>query len=263
MANFKDITYGIYGHEVAPTTGTRHLQGYLAFSKKKRLNQVTVLIPGAHFEVAHGTPMQNIAYCSKGADIRTVGDVPNGSGHRTDLEQAAEDVKAGKTFREIATDHPVAFVKYSRGLKLLKDELFVKTMRLDLKVLHIYGKTGRGKSRYACDRFGLEEVYKLEPNQNGTLWFDKYKGEKCLLIDDFDGWIGFRSFLTLLDIYPYTCQTKGGTVPAQWTTVVITSEKQMIEWYVRERSGDIAQLARRITQVVCADDDDWKNQITI
>lgn len=263
MANFVDIVYGIYGHEIAPTTNTPHLQGYLSFSKRKRLNQVTVLIPGAHFDVARGTPEQNIEYCSKGADIRRVGNPPNPSGHRTDLEQATQDIKAGKSLDVVANDHPCVFAKYSKGLSALRSALQKPTMRLDIKVLVLYGSSGKGKTRYAFDRYGPTQIYKLDPNHNHSLWFDGYIDQKVLLIDDFDGWIGFRTLLTLLDIYPYTCQVKGSTVPAQWQTVIITSEKPVEDWYLRERSGDIAQLKRRITQIVSVDGDDWKNQITI
>lgn len=68
------INYLIYGHEIAPTTGTPHLQGYVQFTKKLRLTGIKKLFgPDPHFEVAAGTPAQNKAYCSKGTDIVELG----------------------------------------------------------------------------------------------------------------------------------------------------------------------------------------------
>ena len=48
------VSYIIFGKEVAPTTNTPHLQGYIALKKQTRLNQVRALIPNAHLTVARG-----------------------------------------------------------------------------------------------------------------------------------------------------------------------------------------------------------------
>ena len=261
FATMPDLVYGIYGHEIAPTTGTPHLQGYLSFSKLKRLNQVTDIIPLAHFIVARGNPAQNTAYCSKGTDIRMFGIMPGGSGHRSDLDHVADAVKAGKTITQIAEEFPGTYIRYSKGIQSLKVATYKPTLRLNIRVYFLYGGSGKGKTRFAYDRFGVENVYKLDPNHNRSLWFDGYVAQPVLLLDDYDGWINFRTLLTILDVYPYTCQVKGGTVPAQWTTVVITSERHYSMW--GNIGGDIAQLTRRITQAVSVDEENWINNISI
>lgn len=53
------------GAEVAPTTGTPHLQGYFRFDKPVRLAQLRKLLPGAHLERRRGTESQATAYCRK------------------------------------------------------------------------------------------------------------------------------------------------------------------------------------------------------
>lgn len=60
-----DIDYMIQGDEVAPTTQTPHVQGYVIFTTNKRLAAVKKLLPTAHWEIAKGTTAQNIEYCSK------------------------------------------------------------------------------------------------------------------------------------------------------------------------------------------------------
>jgi hypothetical protein len=60
------VDYLCYGHEVCPTTGKAHLQGYIKFTNKKRFNQVKKLfnVP-PHIEKCKGTPHQNFIYCGK------------------------------------------------------------------------------------------------------------------------------------------------------------------------------------------------------
>jgi len=47
--------YIILGREVAPGTGTRHLQGFLSWTSKKRFNATKLLLPaGVHIETTRG-----------------------------------------------------------------------------------------------------------------------------------------------------------------------------------------------------------------
>lgn len=55
----------IYGREVAPSTGTPHLQGYFQLINKMRITQLVKLLPGVHFQVAKGDELSNEKYCSK------------------------------------------------------------------------------------------------------------------------------------------------------------------------------------------------------
>lgn len=113
----------------------------------------------------------------------------------------------------------------------------------DVEVVVFWGKTGTGKTRTAMAE---DSVYKLNTNNNGTLWFDGYDGEKTLVLDDFYGWIKYGELLTLLDGYPYRCQVKGSSVWARWTKVIITSNKRYEDWYM---DRDISALKRRISKI--------------
>jgi len=56
----------VIGKEVAPTTGTEHLQGYAYFKNPQTLKHlIKKVIPGAHWEVSRGSPEQNLNYCTK------------------------------------------------------------------------------------------------------------------------------------------------------------------------------------------------------
>nr|QXP07614.1 MAG: replication associated protein [Arizlama virus] len=246
------LSYGIYGDEIAPTTGTPHFQGYLQFSSKVRLGKLTKLIPGAHFSVARGTCQQNIDYCSKSGSVHTFGEPthrPATSGVSSDLESACAAISDGVRMREIAERYPKLYVHRNKGLEALARMIYTPNLRLGLRTTVLVGPTGSGKTRWAYDHHPPESIYKLDQNMNGSLWFDGYSGQDVLLIDDFNGWIEFRQLLNILDIYPYLCQIKGSSVYARWTKIIITSEFDPDHWYGQAR-GDQRQLTRRIGEVI-------------
>ena len=241
------MVYMFYGVEHAPTTNTTHLQGFVCFSERQRLTQVKILFPTAHLEVMKGTIAQNITYCSKDGDTHQLGERPTVTqGKRTELMDAIAIIEDGGTLSDVALSNPCTFVRCFKGLRELDNIRYEPAVRT-LRVFVFHGPTGCGKTRWAYDHYLAVDVYKLNMNTNGTLWFDGYDRQPVLLIDDFTGWIKFRDLLTLLDFYPYRCQLKGSSTWARWDTVIITSEHPHEQWYNRF-DGDITQLTRRITQ---------------
>ena len=55
----------VIGLEVAPTTGTPHLQGYFQFRDNRTVSAVSRLVPRAHIEIAVKSPMACCMYCTK------------------------------------------------------------------------------------------------------------------------------------------------------------------------------------------------------
>lgn len=62
---FDTMTHWIIGKEIAPTTGTKHLQGYFYNKNAIRFSTLKTLYPKASWRVAKGTKEQNFIYCSK------------------------------------------------------------------------------------------------------------------------------------------------------------------------------------------------------
>lgn len=88
------MKYHIIGKEIAPTTGTPHLQGFILFlndttfsSVKKKLGKRV-----SNIQPIKGSPFQNYTYCSKGTDFIEIGIRPLGNGNRTDLDTLKEQV---------------------------------------------------------------------------------------------------------------------------------------------------------------------------
>jgi len=68
------VKRAVYGEEIAPTTGTRHLQGYVEYDRSRRLTHCKKLFPGAHWEAAKGNARSNYDYCIKDDKYKTYGE---------------------------------------------------------------------------------------------------------------------------------------------------------------------------------------------
>lgn len=211
--------------------------------------------PSAHCEKRKGSREQARDYCRK-VDTRTdgpweCGTFTKGQGQRTDLEDATTALMETRSLDSVADSHPVAYVKYSRGLQNL---LYIKRKQdakkwRDITVKVFWGEAGSGKTRAAVAQ---TDSYFILDKISDNMWFDGYDSEEHLIIDDFYGWIKFGNFLRLCDGYPYRCPIKGGMLWANWTSVTFTSNKHPDSWYDQSKLNDaqINAFHRRITEIV-------------
>lgn len=81
LLNYSLANYVIIGREIAPTTGTPHLQGYMRFTNAIRFVSLVKAFPGVHFEVAKGTFEQNVNYCCKENNFVERGERPSTDGY--------------------------------------------------------------------------------------------------------------------------------------------------------------------------------------
>jgi len=115
------IVYLCYQREIAPSTGTPHLQGYTVLSKVARLGGVKRIFGSAiHAVRSNGTPSANRDYCSKkqegSSDFKEFGTLPADPkrGKRSDFDAFKEAVrdglrckkKAREEFPEIVANYP-------------------------------------------------------------------------------------------------------------------------------------------------------------
>lgn len=106
------ISYAFVGREVAPSTGTPHLQGYLELKARKRLPGMKKVmkscgLEGAHLEQARGKLEQIQAYNGKTDKEPVTWGVPMvGQGTRTDIEMILKEAEEGASFMELARKFP-------------------------------------------------------------------------------------------------------------------------------------------------------------
>ena len=70
LSEQKTIKFLVVGRELAPSTGTRHLQGYVEYFSCRSFQGVTrhlysIFEGNAHIKVAHSSTTENYEYCTK------------------------------------------------------------------------------------------------------------------------------------------------------------------------------------------------------
>ncbi|UPW41889.1 replication associated protein [Dipodfec virus RodF1_112] len=245
--------YIVYGKEVAPSTGTRHLQGYIQFRNMRSFNALkNDLGNHVHLERAMGSPQQNIEYCTKDGDWKERGERPK-QGKRNDLNDAIELVKQKRRIDEAIEEYPETVAKYHKGLQIIANYYKKPATfhRLNpRRCIWLYGAAGSGKTRRAKEIFDQEhylpgDVYLFV--QGNKEFINGYMGEKGALLDDFrHDQINFAVLLKMLDPWnDCPVNTKGSW---EWwiaDLVIITCCKSPQEEF-RGIQEDLNQLLRRI-----------------
>lgn len=240
-------------------SGTPHLQGYLQLLQPGNLDQMRLLIPGAHWEACKGSPKQNIAYCSK-PEGRVDGPWRFGlepaQGKRSDwsgLRQYVENaIVAGQTDDEISDYLLLAFTNLwaTQGTAVQRliaaqrriCQTFVTRSPPTIKVY--WGPTGTGKTRRCWEEAGTAAFAKMQGK-----WFDGYEGQENVILDEFpDESIPLTLLLQMLDRYPLRVEVKGGSVGWSPRRIWISSNLHPGSWYPDAQPAHRAALMRRLTE---------------
>lgn len=182
-------------------------------------------------------------------------------GSRTDLARLHEQLREGKSDRDLSNE---LFATYLRNYRGISQWRILNTVPRSEKtrVIIFHGPTGTGKTRAAIDM--CPEAYLFSPDSNpaGVGWWDGYGGSRDVIIDDFYGGLRFSFMLQLLDRYPLRLQTKGGSVPFVASRIVITSNKHPADWYSYDKFGPHAWPAfdRRLDAIYDCQPDIWWKQ---
>ena len=239
------MKYLILGKETCPTTGKKHIQGYVEFCQVCDFSVMKKLLGGAqtHLERRRGTAKQARTYCMKDNDFEEYGTASK-QGKRSDLDDVVDDISQGSSLRTIAMGFPIQYIKYHNGITKLK-LMHIEPRNWVTEVTVLYGPTGCGKSKLARE---LLNDYWVWTPQRGQ-WFDGYEGQTDVIFEEFRGQLPLEMTLTLLDRYECPVQYKGGTVEFAPRRVVITSPKHPKHWYEDCYNDKIEQLLRRVTNV--------------
>ena len=232
-----NIRYICFGKEIAPETGTPHLQGYI-YLVNPRTMVALHRIPGlarAHFVVGRGSPDSNRDYCMKpneeggepkilGEDFFELGNLP-AQGMRNDLQQAAvEFVESGYNMGLLAQSKPDIFIKFHNGFRQMAQLQFQTQRNWKTKVLWLCGPTGTGKSRAAASLSSDDlRLYYKDPTNK---WWDGYTDQQVAVVDDYrQDMCTFATLLRLFDRYPMPLEVKGGQVQCRFKWIIVTCPK--------------------------------------
>lgn len=256
--SLKKHKYISYGLEIAPTTGTKHIQAYIQlndsqgytflhnyFNLKKRNKLVKF-----HIEVAKGTAKQNKDYNSKDGEYFEFGE-PKKQGKRSDLLLLKKEIsKNPKHLNKIVRKDDVTNNQQLKFLQNIQQYYFEHRNPKDPPiVLWIYGKSGIGKTKLIYDTF--DDVCAV----SSYSWIGTgYQQNECLLFDDFrKSDISFNELLKITDRYPFTVFYKGGQIPLNSKYIIFTSPRSIQQTYGHtygfEDDEALEQLTRRVKQI--------------
>ena len=233
--------YHTYGRETAPTTGTKHLQGYIYFANGRRITAVRNLLGRAHVEVAV-TVDAAITYCQKEGDFYEAGERPVNAAEKGVKEQqrwldAWEKAKSG-LIEEIPAD--IRMRQYSAIKRIQKDYMCKPSLLPSVCGIWIYGRSGTGKTHTVYESY--PDLYSKNASKN----WDGYQGEDVVLLDDVDpgqkDWIS-RFLKIWADKYPFVADNKGSSVNIRPGKFIITSQYRINEIFHDEPT--IEALTRR------------------
>jgi len=216
---------------------TPHYQIYVQFDKQFSLSTLKALLPaGLHLEPRKKSHAQARDYCKK-EDTRIAGPWEFGTeshqGRDGALMPMLAAVDAGKDEKEIVAIDPVIWARYFRAIERYRNLTQAKRSDGDRVFTTVYwGGEDVGKSWRATTEAGPNHYKLLLPqDQRNTVWWDNYKGEEDVVIDEFKGQIAQTYMNTICDRYKAQVQTKHGMVNLNMRRLWITSNYNPKTWW--------------------------------
>jgi len=247
------LQYIFFGLEQCPTTERWHHQAWCYSKEKRTWKSVAKMLDNAHTQVMREDIDYNDEYCLK--ILRHIdknnnpGKVPNPKsefgkrpdGKRMDLTEAYAAVGAGESTREVVRANP-SLATFRRQLEYIEDiNMDTNIRNFKTECEWIWGPTGVGKSKYVSEITQDKQVY-VHPVEDR--WWDAYKQQEVIWLDDFSGEIPIKMLLKLTDRYEMKLPRRNRE-PVQMASkmIYITSDMPPENIYA---GNQIAQLRRRI-----------------
>ena len=245
-------TYVFYGDEVAPTTGTLHVDGYYELPSSRKLKtednkfRKTFGVGYGHIELAKGSAGENCDYSEKEGRYTYTSGTPAAQGVRKDIGETINAITLGEvTTDTLCIENPELFHMYGRTLSRAEDIVLRSKFRTEMtEGIWLWGPTATGKSHRAFEGFNPATHYVYKLNEQ---WQDGYTGQPIVIINDLRNEIKFNHLLLLVDKWPFTVPRRNREpAPFLATKVIVTSSlppEKLFEG--RAKDDDIDQLLRR------------------
>lgn len=248
--------YVMWGREKG-ASGTPHLQGLLVTKLQTTLSALRKrLDSGWHLEMMAGTLEQAFMYNAKDGDVVESGVrplTPKEKGAKGKVGGAKEKDRwaralEGITNNDMSLVAPQIQICQAKNIAFLVDKAqsdkMKKTARTEGFNLLFTGPTGTGKSLTAREMFDESLVF----TKGGNKWWDGYKGEPVVLIEEMN-----PSLMTCLsyhlkiwvDRYPFTGEVKGGTIKNIRPSLFILTSNYSMEELMVDCPKDLPPMLRR------------------
>lgn len=250
----KEIRFIAWGDETCPDTGRLHHQCFMYLWKQKStgnraLNSIGKWFADETRTAAHVKPMrgnfrQNEAYCSKEGHYHKLGEEP-AQGTRGDIVENKDMIMDGSlTPDDLAVADPGHYHMYGRTYEKLHVIALRKKFRTwQTEGIWYWGGTGVGKSHKAFANFHPDTHYVKDLN---TQWWDGYKGQETVILNEFRGQLKFSFLLDLMDKWPcYVSVRNVESVPFLAKKIIVTSSQRPEVVYGNVTNDSMSQLHRR------------------
>lgn len=231
--------YCIYGHEICPTTGRPHLQGYLYWVNKKQGSALIKALPGCILRVCYGNTTSNYEYCRKeGKDVVELGTRPMdqatkgkaGADHSKKMWANILKLSKAGDFDEIEAEYPSIFFnsvkKITEHYHLAMARSVPKEHHGEMPGVWIIGPPGAGKSGKAIDmaleQFGCDNPYMKNLKND---WWTNYKYQNTVILEDLDPTTTDLShdFKVWIDRYKCNVRVHYGMIEINPRNFIVTS----------------------------------------
>lgn len=230
--------------EQGADTGYLHWQLVVALSSKSRLAGLKRIFgTTVHAELSRSAAAESYVWKDETAVEGTrfeLGQRKIKRNSQVDWDIIRDSATAGRLV-DIPAD---IYVRYYGNLRrIATDHLAPDAMVREVQVY--WGATGTGKSRRAWD----EASWEAYPKDPRTKFWDGYRGQDNVVIDEFRGDVAVGHLLRWFDRYPVNVEVKGSAVPLTAKKIWITSNLSPDEWYPGLDAETLAALKRRLNIV--------------
>ena len=221
-------------------TGYLHWQVLVVLRRKGTLSKIKSIFGArTHGELTRSSAANEYVWKedTRVGEQFELGALPHKRNSAKDWEAIWAHAKSG-AYDEIPAD--VRFVHY-RTIRTIKSDF--ATPEAMVRECYVYcGKTGTGKSRRAWDEAGLS-AYPKDPR---TKFWDGYRGQEHVVIDEFRGDIAISHILRWLDRYPCLVEIKGSSTSLVAKKIWITSNLHPKDWFPMCDSETVDAVMRRL-----------------
>lgn len=264
------IRYLGFGKETAPSSGTKHLQGWGQLYTATTIKVITKLLtppgnkPRSHVELATSGIRNNEEYCKKAGEYKSWGQCKQ-QGRRSDLARVSELCREGD-FAKVLEEHGESYIKYPNGIERYRIALEgnrYENARPNYKkreVIFLWGASGIGKTRRAFEIAAEKngKCFRVPKPNGGKMWFTGIlPWHSVALFDEFTGqdWLPYSYFKELADGYKIQIPVHNGLSYWYPETIIFTMNTDPNYLYQIGRDADISAsgkdpFMRRVTQII-------------
>lgn len=235
------------GQQEIGDSGYQHFQFIVGYSRSVRFAKAKSFWPDCvHLESVVDLDA-SLLYVAKNetrvdGSYVEIGKRPVRRNSKRDWEQVWSEARSGNLE---SIDASVRVQHYS-GLKRIATDYMTPPVRSNIKLFIYWGITGAGKS-YRAFTEANEEGVPVFYKDADTKWWDGYRGETRVILDEFTGDIPLSTILAWVNWMPRTVEVKGGAVPLMATEFWFTSNTAPERWWPNRTDRSWNAFKRRIT----------------